>query len=106
MIWFSVFGVSIVAISLGNIYFASKDRFNASFFSCSVKIDNAIHHSMVGDGQAIHAQFFSLGDEERNMTHAVKEAVFSMNVKVSKFLRHVMNYNMLVLRCTLPIFRG
>ena len=106
MIWFSVFGVSIVAIGRSNIYFASKDGFNASFFGCSVKIDNAIHHSMVGDAQAIHTQFFSLGDEKRNTTHAVKETVFSMNMKVGKFIRHIMNYNMPVLRCTLPIFRG
>jgi hypothetical protein len=39
------------------------------------------------------------------MTHAVKETVFSMNVKVGKFRRHIVNYNMPVLRCTLSIFR-
>ena len=56
----------------------------SGLFCLQVEIDNPMHSTVIGDGQTVHAQFFGPFDEVRNTTHAVKEAVFAMDMKMSE----------------------
>jgi hypothetical protein len=67
-----------------NIDLAPDNRLDAGGFSGLVKLDNAVHHAVVGDSQAAHTQLFSAGHQFCNRTHAVKQAVFRVDVKVGK----------------------
>jgi hypothetical protein len=87
-------GVSIVAIVFGDIDFTANDWLYPRFFSCQVEINNTIHSTMVGNGKAIHAQFLSPGNKLGNAAHTIKQAVFSVDMKMDKLLWHCLNYNM------------
>ena len=74
------------AIGLGDIDFAADDRFYASFLSCYIEIDDAVHVAVVSDSKAIHAQFLGPGDKLGDAAHAVEQAILGVNVKVGKSL--------------------
>jgi hypothetical protein len=93
MIWGLAGWFPAAAIGLGDIDFAADDGFYACFLSCHIEIDDAIHGAVVGDRQAVHAQFLGSGNELRYATHAIEEAVFGVDVKVGKFLWHRLNYS-------------
>jgi hypothetical protein len=42
---------------------------------------------VVGDGQAVHAEFFGLFDELRDLAGAVEKGVMGMNVKMNESIR-------------------
>ena len=81
------------AIGLGDIDFAADDRFYASFLSCYIEIDDAVHVAVVSDSKAIHAQFLGPGDKLGDAAHAVEQAILGVNVKVGKSLGHWPNYS-------------
>ena len=83
MAWFSA-----TAIGLGDVDFAANDWSYASFPSGYIEINDAVHGPVVGDGKAVHAQLFGAGNKLRDSTHAIEQAVFSVDVKVRKFLGH------------------
>jgi len=51
-----------------------------------------MHSTVVGDSEAVHAQFFGPGKKLGNAAHAIKQAVLGMNVEMSEFLWHFQNY--------------
>jgi len=77
-----------MAIGLGDIDFAANDWFYTCFPSCYIKIDDAIHGAVVSDSKAVHAQLFSPLDKLRDAAHAIKQAIFSVDVKVGKLPWH------------------
>jgi len=85
--------VSTMAVGLSYINFATNNWLYSCFLSCSIKIKDAIHGAVVGNGEAIHAQFLSLTYKLGNAAHAIKQAVFSVNMKMSEFLWHLLNYS-------------
>ena len=44
-----------------NINLTADDRLDPIFPGCPVKIDHAVHNTMVGDCSAVHAQFLNSG---------------------------------------------
>ena len=56
-------GVRLVRLFWCDIDFTADDRLDAGFFGCLVELDDAVHHAVVGNRQAVHAQFFGSGDE-------------------------------------------
>jgi len=80
--------ISAVAVRLSHIDFTANDWFYPCLSSCDIKVDNAVHSTMVSDGEAMHAQFFGPGNKPRNAAHAIKQAVLGMNVEMSEFLWH------------------
>jgi hypothetical protein len=81
------------AVSLGNIDLAADDWPYASLPGGHIEIDDAVHGTVVGNSQAVHAQFPGSGDELRYATHTVEQAVFGMDVKVGELLRHRLDYS-------------
>ena len=67
-----------------NIYLASDNRFSSFLQGCPVKIDHAIHDTMICNSKAVHAQLLSLRHNLINLTQAVKQTVFRMHMKVCK----------------------
>ena len=44
-----------------HIHFAAQDWLDPRFSGCPVKIDHAVHNTMVGDCRAVHAQLLDPG---------------------------------------------
>jgi hypothetical protein len=86
--WFSA-----TAISLSDIDFAANDWFYTCFPSRHIKINDAIHGTVVSDSQAVHAQFLGSGNKLRYAAHAIEQAVFGVDVQMDKLLRHRLDYN-------------
>lgn len=80
--------LSAMTIGLGDVDFAANDWLYTGFLSRDIKIDNAIHGAVVSDSKAVHAQLFGPGNKLRNAAHAVEQAIFSVNMKMSKLPRH------------------
>jgi hypothetical protein len=75
----------LVFLFLGcHIDLAADDGLYPGIFSFEVECDYAVESPVIGDGQAIHAHLFGSVDEMRDAAHAIKETVFSVDVKVSK----------------------
>ncbi|MBA7710729.1 hypothetical protein ES703_119675 [subsurface metagenome] len=72
MMGFLICGTSTMAVRLSYIDFAADDRLYARLLSCHVEIDSTIHCTMVGNGEAIHAQFLCPGNKLGNA------AIFSL----------------------------
>ncbi len=72
---------------LGYIHLAAYDGFDACVFSLHVKIDGAVHSTVIGDCQGIHPQFFSAFDQLGYLAHAVQQAELGMNMEMFKHQR-------------------
>ncbi len=68
--------------------FAPDDWLYSRLLSRQIEINDPVHCTMVGDSEAIHAQFLCPGNKLGNATHAVKEAILCMDVEVGEFTRH------------------
>ncbi len=67
-----------------HIDLAADDGLYSGLFSYAVECDYAVESPVVSDCQAIHAHLLGSVDETRDVAHAIKETVFSVDVKVSK----------------------
>jgi len=85
--------LSAMAIGLGDVDFAANDWFYTCFLSRHIKINNAVHGAVVSDSKAVHAQLFGPGNKMRDATHAIEQAILSVDVKVGKLPWHQLNYN-------------
>jgi hypothetical protein len=77
-------GIAAEATARGDINLTANDGLDAGLFSSLVKLDGTVHDAVVGDGQAIHTQFFSLLHEPRDTAHTIQQAVFGVDMEVSK----------------------
>jgi hypothetical protein len=73
-----------VAAKWRYIKLTAKDWLYPGLPGSEIEIDYPIHCAVIGDGQAIHSQFLGPGDELRDGAHAIEEAIFGMNMKMSK----------------------
>ena len=79
--WFST-----TAISVGDVDFAANNWFYTCFLGGYIKINDAIHGTVVSDSQAVHAQFLGPGNKLRYAAHAIEQAIFGVGVKVGELL--------------------
>jgi len=77
-----------MAICLSYINFTANDWLYPCFLSRQIKINDAIHCTMVSNSKAVHAQFFGLDNKLWDTAHAIEQAIFCMNMEVSELLWH------------------
>ena len=80
--------LSAMAIGPGDIDFAANDWFDTCFLSRHIKINNAVHGSVVSDSKAVHAQLFCPRNKLGDTAHAIEQAIFSVDVEVSELPWH------------------
>ncbi|MBA7654041.1 hypothetical protein ES703_61915 [subsurface metagenome] len=66
------------------IHLTADNRLYPHLPSGLVKLNHAIHRAVVGNGQAVHTQFPGSRYQLWNAAHAVKQAIFGMDMEVSK----------------------
>ena len=69
-----------------NVNLTTNDGFDARFFAGAVKIDNAIHNTVVGNGNRILSAFFDAFGQILYATRTVKQAIFGMQMQMYKIL--------------------
>ena len=77
-------GVAAEVAARGDIDLAADDGLDAGLSGCLVELDDAVHHAVVGDGQAVHAQLFGPCHQLRDAAHAVEQAVFGVDMEVGE----------------------
>ena len=74
----------VMAAPGGQVEFAAYYGLYACLFSSGVKLNGAVQCPVVGDGQAVHSQFFGPLHQGFDATEAVQQAVLGMDMEVSK----------------------
>ena len=54
--------VAVEATARRNVHLTAENRPDALLLTLFVEVNAAVHDAVVGDGSAVHAQFFDLGD--------------------------------------------
>ena len=85
--------VSVMTISFSHINFTTNDWLYPCLLGCHIEINNAIHGAVVSDGKAVHAQFLGSGNKLGDVAHAIKQAIFSVDMEVSELWWHRLNYS-------------
>ncbi|MBA7646085.1 hypothetical protein ES703_53846 [subsurface metagenome] len=67
-----VTGIAAEAAIGGDIYLAADDGLYTCLPGCQIELNNAIHNTVVGYGQAIHPQSFGSFNQLGNAAHAIK----------------------------------
>ncbi len=88
--------VAVGTVITSDIDLTADDRFDTDFSGRQVELDGAIHHSVVGDSQAVHPQFFGPRHKVGNTTHAIKQAVLGVDMEVSKHGTSSRGYSLLL----------
>jgi hypothetical protein len=71
-----------------DVDFAADDRFDAGLDGVFVKVDDAAHGAVVGDGDGRHAELFGAGDEPADPAGAVEETELGVVVEVDEGYVH------------------
>jgi hypothetical protein len=79
-----ILGTTAEVAVLGYISLAADDGLYACFLGCQVELNSTIHYSVVGYRQAIHSHLSGSFNQLRDAAHAVKQTIFSMDMKVSE----------------------
>ena len=69
---------------LGHVHLAADDGLDAPLFGGLVKVDDAVHTAVVGDGHGLLAQLLHPVQQLLDAAGPVQEAVFGMHVQVYK----------------------
>ena len=67
-----------------HINLAADDGLDAHFPCRTVKVNDAIHNAMVGDGHAVHAKLFGPRRQLFDLTGTVQQTVLCMDVQMCK----------------------
>ena len=67
-----------------HIHLTADDWLDSRFLRRPVKINNAVHHPVVGDGGAVHAKLLHPADIFLYFVGAVQQTVLRMNMKMRK----------------------
>ena len=73
-----------LARAWGHVDLAADDGLRALLLGFLVEIDDAVHGAVVGDGDAVHAELFRRLDELLDAARTVEQAVFRVDMEVSK----------------------
>ena len=68
----------------GHIDLAADDGADALLFALLVEIDDAVHDTMIGDGDGGLAQGLGALDQPLDAAGAIEEAVFAVDVQMDK----------------------
>ena len=68
----------------GNIYFTADYGIDAFGLTGFIKVNHAVHNTVVGNRQVLHSELFCTLHHLRNLTGAVKKAVLRMYVQMCK----------------------
>ena len=63
---------------------AADDRTDPLGFALLIKINTAVHNTVVGDCTAVHAQLFYLGDILFNLVGSIKKRILRVDMKMCK----------------------
>jgi hypothetical protein len=64
--------VSAESAGFSHVHLTADDGLNTCVFGRGVKIDDAMHITVVGDGEGVHSLVFGFGDKLRNAAESVK----------------------------------
>ncbi len=78
-------GLPVKARSRGDVDLTAQDRLDPGRSRCLIKIDDPVHHPVVGDGRAVHPQLRHALHILLDLVGSVQQTVFGMDVKVCKF---------------------
>ena len=67
-----------------NVHLAAEHRIDVRFFAGTVKINDAVHHAVIRDRRAVHAQFLDTLHIFFDLVGAIQKTVFRMSVKMYK----------------------
>ena len=73
---------------LRNINLAANNGLDIHFLRLLIKINGTVHHAVVGNGNAVHAEFFGTRQQQIYFRGAVKQAVLRMYMQMGKFFSH------------------
>ena len=83
-------GIRTVMTGTGcNIDLAADDRMNSFFLCGAVEVDDAVHRTVVGDGNGGLPQFGNTVDQSVNAAGAVQQAVFTMYMQMGKVFHSI-----------------
>ncbi len=89
-------GIPLPRIELGkarigsDVDLTADDGLDICLFAGAIKIDHAVHHAVVCNGDRILPTLFDTLGQIGNATGTVKQAVFGMQVQVHKILHRVL----------------
>ena len=66
------------------VYLAAYHGMYAALLRLAVKVDHAVHHAVIRNGAAVHAQLLDPVEQARNARGSVEQAVFRMHMQMSK----------------------
>ena len=81
----AVFPAGALPVKTGSrrdINFTAKDRPDALTPAFLVEIHNTVHHAVICDGRAVHAQFLHSGNIIPDLIGSVQKTVFCMCVQM------------------------
>ena len=70
--------------ALCNVDLAADDRLDAALFRCFIKVDHAVHHAVIRNGNAFLTHFLRLIEQLFNAASAVQKAVFGVHMQMCK----------------------
>ena len=83
----TVFSTSCFTVKAGsrcNINFTAQDRIDSRSSCRTVKIDHAVHHTMVRNSRTVHAKFFDTVHIFFYFIRTIQKTVFCMDMKMCK----------------------
>ena len=79
-----VVGAALVAAVRGDVHLTADDGFDAMLIGNLIKVDCAVHAAVVGDGEAVHAEFFGAENEVFKTAETVEHAVLGVDMEMSE----------------------
>ena len=70
--------------ALCNVDLAADDRLDAALFRCFIKVDHAVHHAVIGNGNAFLPHLLRFIEQLFNAASAVQKAVFGVHMQMCK----------------------
>ena len=68
--------------ALSNVDLAADDRLDAALFSLLYKVDHAVHHAVIGNGNAFLPHLLRFIEQLFNAASAVQKAVFGVHMQM------------------------
>ena len=80
--------ITVKARAVRQIRLEADDGLDAGFLGRVVKLNDAEHDAVIGDGQRRLAHLFGARDQLGNLAQPVEKRIFSMHVQVDKWVGH------------------
>jgi hypothetical protein len=77
-------GIAAEVAVWGDINLTADNGLYSRFYGFQIKLDGAVHYSVVGYRQAGHTKLFGALHKVGDAAHAVKEAVLGMDMEMAE----------------------